>query len=684
MLLNTFQHLKGIAKKTERALWNRGVLSWDDYARMKNHQLVLFDDLAMDAVQRSFDAYQKGDMGFFARYLPKSEYYRVALTYPNETLFLDIETTGLSLHYDQITVVGWSIGRKYGLFVRDEDPHGMLDVLKSAKAIVTFNGTIFDIKFLEKAFPGLHIPPIHIDLRFLAKRVGLSGGQKSIETQLGFRRPNTVREMQGESAPILWYRYRRGDLKAFKRLVTYNHADIEGMKYILDYSIQRVFQENGIPKQVQSRANFSKLRSKPEWTTTRDNNNPYLLHLVEYKGNPKPLIRYDDLNRIIPLSQTVVVGIDLVSSEQKESGYCILIGNRAETFRVKSDQEMIRMAIDAKATLISIDSPLSIPKGRTSFFDDDPQRHQFGIMRECERILKKRGINVYPCLIPSMQKLTRRGIELASKFRKLGIPVIESYPGAAQDILGIPRKRAGLKYLADALLEFGIFDNFSEREISHDELDAITSAIVGIFFWTGKFEAIGNEDEEYLIIPDTKSDPGRWLDRKIIGLSGPIAAGKTTSARFLEKRGFHYGRFSSVLEGILRERGMQPSRQEMQKLGNEINVNDRQRWLCKKLIEQLQARGNLVIDGLRHPEDHSFLTEVFGPAFLHIHVITPETVRLQRYVTEGKTRDDFLEAISHPVEQNVPAMESLAHITLPNEKSIRSLRAGLVKSANLN
>ena len=99
-------------------------------------------------------------------------------------------------------------------------------------------------------------------------------------------------------------------------------------------------------------------------------------------------------------------------------------------------------------------------------------------MRECERILKRRGVNVYPCLIPSMQKLTRRGIQLATKFRKLGIPVIESYPGAAQDILAIPRKRAGLNYLADALAEFGIFDNFTEKQISHDELDAITSSIV--------------------------------------------------------------------------------------------------------------------------------------------------------------------------------------------------------------
>ena len=46
-----------------------------------------------------------------------------------------------------------------------------------------------------------------------------------------------------------------------------------------------------------------------------------------------------------------------------------------------------------------------------------------------------------------MRMLTERGIHLAARFRALGIPVIESYPGAAQDIMRIPRKRAGLEYL---------------------------------------------------------------------------------------------------------------------------------------------------------------------------------------------------------------------------------------------
>jgi hypothetical protein len=31
MLLSTFQHLKGIGKKTERDLWRSGAVSWDDW-----------------------------------------------------------------------------------------------------------------------------------------------------------------------------------------------------------------------------------------------------------------------------------------------------------------------------------------------------------------------------------------------------------------------------------------------------------------------------------------------------------------------------------------------------------------------------------------------------------------------------------------------------------------------------
>ncbi len=53
--------------------------------------------------------------------------------------------------------------------------------------------------------------------------------------------------MLGEAAPILWHEYRRGDKDAMKRLIEYNHADIEGMKWILDMCIKRYFKKERYP-----------------------------------------------------------------------------------------------------------------------------------------------------------------------------------------------------------------------------------------------------------------------------------------------------------------------------------------------------------------------------------------------------------------------------------------------------
>ncbi len=170
---------------------------------------------------------------------------------------------------------------------------------------------------------------------------------------------------------------------------------------------------------------------------------------------------------------------------------------------VKTDDELISKTVSANPTVISIDSPLSLPKGRDCE-DDACECRRYGITRECERILKKRGINVYPCLIKSMQKLTMRGIKLTKLFEEKGYEVIESYPGAAQDILGMPRKRVDLKQLEIDLTNLGI-KLFSKSDIIvHDELDALTSALVGFLYLADSYEAIGNIDEGYLIIPAFK------------------------------------------------------------------------------------------------------------------------------------------------------------------------------------
>ena len=144
-------------------------------------------------------------------------------------------------------------------------------------------------------------------------------------------------------------------------------------------------------------------------------------------------------------------------------------GAHAETRRIKTDEEMMRLIAGASPALVSIDSPLSLPAGRLRVDDADPTRAEFGITRDCERVLRRRGVGVYPPLLPSMQALTARGMGLAERIRGLGFGVIEGFPGAAQDILGIPRKKASLEYLRDGLARFGIAGEFTSRRVSHDE-----------------------------------------------------------------------------------------------------------------------------------------------------------------------------------------------------------------------
>jgi predicted nuclease with RNAse H fold len=183
------------------------------------------------------------------------------------------------------------------------------------------------------------------------------------------------------------------------------------------------------------------------------------------------------------------LGIDLTGSEKRASGVALLEDySLVATKRIKTNDAIIEQADVWDPDIISIDSPLSYP--------EDPNK----IYRECELTLKRRGIGVYWCLLPSMKALTMRGIHLANYLRQLRDDtqvVIESYPGAAQDILGIPRKSKGLIMLRDRMEKFGI--QGIPAGLSHDELDAITAALVGIFYLRGEYEALGP-----LILPRKK------------------------------------------------------------------------------------------------------------------------------------------------------------------------------------
>lgn len=676
MLKYTFQHIEGFGSLKEVNLWQSGVLTWEDYLDKYSYKNTLFPhEPFVSILDNSIEAFKKGDANFFAKTLNSQEYYRIALSFPNDVMFLDIETTGLSKYYDRITQIGWSYQNQFNVYYRGLPKDDFINAIKKAKCVVTYNGSIFDIPFIRNEFPEIEFPLCQIDLRFFSKRFGYSGGLKKIENEIGYVRDFDDNELTGEIAPVLWHKYKEGNTKALKQLIQYNRADVESMKLLLDICIDNALKKHTLIAERLSPYRFSNHTSKLSFTTKE--NQKGKIYIKPYSGKIGTALTLNELPKYEKIN---IVGIDLTGSEKKPSGWCHLVYDKAVTKQILSDDELVQETIRTKPDIISIDSPLSLPKGRTSAFDDDPKRYEFGIMRVCERILKRRGVNVYPALIPSMQKLTLRGIQLSDRFRKLGYTVIESYPGAAQDILGIPRKRTSLEYLIKGLSSFGIKGDFEKIEVSHDELDAITSAMLGYFFWCGMFEAIGTDEENYLIIPQVDEKFKEWESKTVIGLSGGLSSGKTTAGEFFKSKGYEYCRFSMVISKLVTDKGIEPNRKNLQEMGEYVNREKGQRWLCNKLLNEFLINSDkIVIDGLRFPEDHSFMKEKFGPNFTHLHLSCSNEIRQKRYSIQQRNDITFEEAINHPVERDVNKLLKLADNIILNDNSLDNLYKQLNK-----
>jgi histidinol phosphatase-like PHP family hydrolase/predicted nuclease with RNAse H fold/dephospho-CoA kinase len=373
-------------------------------------------------------------------------------------------------------------------------------------------------------------------------------------------------------------------------------------------------------------------------------------------------------NSDICMASIRVVGIDLTSSEKKASGFAVLSGTAAETLTVLTDDEMVRRISEIKPSVISIDSPLSLPEGRCCF-DKNCECSKYGIMRQCELLLRHFGIGVYPCLIDSMVDLTARGMNLAKRLRSLGFEVIESYPGVAQDLLHIPRKRKGLELLLNGMKNFGI-EGIREN-ITHDEADAITSALVGYFYLDDKYVGMGNEKEGYLIVPKLETDLyGKGL---VIGLVGQIAAGKTTVAEYLRfKYGFTSMRFSKLIE----EKYNVSGRDDLQRVGLEI-ANDfaKQKELSDFMLNKMNEKENYVIDGIRQVIDYENLSSSLGKRFVLIYIDAPYNTREKRYrsLEPNVSAEKFREIDTRPVEMSIFKIIGFSNYRLNNNKGYKEL-----------
>jgi uncharacterized protein YprB with RNaseH-like and TPR domain len=228
---NSFIPVRGVGETTERTLWEAGVTHWDEFDESvvgptTGERIRSFIDTARSRLD-------EGDACYFRETFPNGEHWRCYENFRSETCFLDIETTGLDRRRHDVTVVSCHRGGETTTLVADRDltAERLRRRLDGANLLVTFNGKRFDVPFLEESF-GVGVDMPHVDLLYPCRRLGLTGGLKPVERELGIDRDRP--DLSGEDAVRLWRQYRRGDDGALDTLVSYNRDDTANLQALMD------------------------------------------------------------------------------------------------------------------------------------------------------------------------------------------------------------------------------------------------------------------------------------------------------------------------------------------------------------------------------------------------------------------------------------------------------------------
>jgi uncharacterized protein YprB with RNaseH-like and TPR domain len=243
MLKNTFCHIQNIGLATEFKLWNAGIHDWDLFLQSAN---IPLSKSRIASISRELEQSSKqlanGNPHYFVQHLPVNQYWRLFPRFRDTIAYLDIETTGLENWCNEITTIALYDGQRVHSYVNGQNLDDFVDDIQRFKIIVTYNGRCFDVPFIERYFR-IKLDQVHIDLRYVLKSLGFSGGLKGCERQLGIDR-GELSGVDGFYAVVLWETYKRtGHQKSLEMLIEYNAMDARNLETLLEMAYERKVQD---------------------------------------------------------------------------------------------------------------------------------------------------------------------------------------------------------------------------------------------------------------------------------------------------------------------------------------------------------------------------------------------------------------------------------------------------------
>jgi len=173
----------------------------------------------------------------------------------------------------------------------------------------------------------------------------------------------------------------------------------------------------------------------------------------------------------------------------------------------------------------------------------------------------------------------------------------------------------------------------------------------------------------------------------ILGLTGTMSSGKGEVVKHLKTKGFEHYVYSDILKEIAKQRDIELTRENLQKLGNDIKKETRSLGiLSKKMLKKIKT-DKAVVDGIRNADEIRELRKKRDVYIIGINAsqrLRYERIRKRNREGDPKTFSEFkrldnLENRGKTKGQEINKCLKMADFTIINNGSLEQLHKEIGK-----
>ncbi|MBU1853922.1 MAG: AAA family ATPase [Candidatus Omnitrophica bacterium] len=171
----------------------------------------------------------------------------------------------------------------------------------------------------------------------------------------------------------------------------------------------------------------------------------------------------------------------------------------------------------------------------------------------------------------------------------------------------------------------------------------------------------------------------------VIGLTGPNASGKGEAASYIKSKGFIYHSLSDILREDAEKRSLEPLRENLINLGNELRRINGPSFLALRLRERLLDTEDHIVDSIRNPAEVEELSKSHD--FTLIGIDAPVETRFKRSLKRKRPgdADTLQEFIAKEEKENKDSFENqqlqrclkMADVVIINDSTVDQLHRNI-------